>query len=71
MIENHYRSQVMDVNVDMFSIMMNEVDNLDPDSDDEYESSWPQAQQHMPQTQHTHINNGRILWSIALNLTEG
>jgi len=56
-IENHYRSQVMDVNVDMFSIMMNEVDNLDPDSDDEYESSWPQAQQHMPQTQHTHINN--------------
>jgi len=52
-IENHYRSQVMDVNVDMFSVMMNEADEMDPESDDEYESSW---QQSIPQQHHRSIN---------------
>jgi len=41
-IENHYRSQVMDVNVDMFSVMM-DADAMDQESDDEYDSSWQQS----------------------------
>jgi len=39
-IESHYRAQVMDMNVDMFSVMMNEVDIHGNDSDEEYDNSW-------------------------------
>jgi len=55
-IENHYRTQVMDVNVDMFSVMMNGVDELAPESDDEYDSSW---QQNVPK-QNTNNANSEI-----------
>jgi len=42
-IENHYRSQAMDANVDMFSIMMNEEDMINHESDDEYDASWQES----------------------------
>ena len=50
-IENHYRSQVMDVNVDMFSVMMNQ-DEMYQESDDDYDS-W---QQSVPPSQMQTIN---------------
>jgi len=42
-IENHYRSQAMDASVDMFSIMMNEEDVTNHESDDEYDASWQES----------------------------
>jgi len=56
-IENHYRSQVMDVNVDMFSVMMNQ-DAMYQESDDDSDSwqqSVPPSQMQTINTNHSEI----------------
>ena len=40
----------------MFSVMMNEVDEMDPESDDEYDSRW---QQSVPQQHSINANTGK------------
>ena len=58
----------MDANVDMFSIMMNEEDMINHESDDEYDASW---QESIPKTngnvQRGATSEGILICSIFLS----